>query len=537
MMRSDYSIRPNAARGTAHLPKRGPRWDNLSQMEKGKESSKNMFGQIMTPAGIVNFMLDCTGYTPDFGIEKKTILEPCCGDGAFLLEILRRFFKRCQKIGLSDSDTEKALLTHVFASDIDPSILSVFRNNVVSEFSKKKPYILKWFAANVRNFDALSDDRYGFFDFVVGNPPYIKNSKIPAETKQKFSLSSGTADMYAFFIEKALSVSKPNGTVCLITPNSWLKNRSEAKLRNRLLSSSDSVCVRDFGSARVFPDASVYACILTASLNKPSESVSCSKASFDGSTVSETAREECRFNADEIWFWPQNPSKSAKSIADEFDILNGFATNADDIYIGKTEPYENGLLKFFPKRSNDWFPIEVSIVRPCFKGSLVGSGNETFSILFPYRKSPSGAYEPIGEDEMKSAFPYAYVYFLERKETLDRRNSQGQGPFYRCGRSQALATFQRPKLVLKSYIPDGSFSIASRLINPEEGVFSGIFAVSKALMDPKEEKAKLILLQNALSSDEVLVREILARGKDVSGGYKSLQTKAFSAAALPDSVK
>ena len=52
---------------------------------KSKERVKNK-GEVFTPIPVVNKMLDLI---PSITI-KQTFLEPACGDGNFLIEILRR---------------------------------------------------------------------------------------------------------------------------------------------------------------------------------------------------------------------------------------------------------------------------------------------------------------------------------------------------------------------------------------------------------------------------------------------------------------
>ena len=47
-------------------------------------------GQVFTPNWIVNEILDLVGYDNETILDKY-ILEPSSGDGAFLLEIVKRY--------------------------------------------------------------------------------------------------------------------------------------------------------------------------------------------------------------------------------------------------------------------------------------------------------------------------------------------------------------------------------------------------------------------------------------------------------------
>lgn len=51
-------------------------------------------GQVFTPDWIVSEILDLVGYNNE-SILDKYILEPSSGDGAFLLEIVKRYIGVC----------------------------------------------------------------------------------------------------------------------------------------------------------------------------------------------------------------------------------------------------------------------------------------------------------------------------------------------------------------------------------------------------------------------------------------------------------
>lgn len=56
------------------------------------------FGEVFTPLHTVREMLDTLEASdPTVFDPARTFLEPTCGDGAFVVEILRRKFERCQR--------------------------------------------------------------------------------------------------------------------------------------------------------------------------------------------------------------------------------------------------------------------------------------------------------------------------------------------------------------------------------------------------------------------------------------------------------
>ena len=67
------------------------------QSEKQTKERVAKFGEVFTPPHIVAQMCDMLeAESPGCFEPQKTFLEPSCGDGAFVLEILRRKFNRCR---------------------------------------------------------------------------------------------------------------------------------------------------------------------------------------------------------------------------------------------------------------------------------------------------------------------------------------------------------------------------------------------------------------------------------------------------------
>ena len=61
---------------------------------KSKDRVQN-FGEVFTPPHIINQMIDML---PQETFQpEKTFLEPTCGEGWFILEILKRKFANCKK--------------------------------------------------------------------------------------------------------------------------------------------------------------------------------------------------------------------------------------------------------------------------------------------------------------------------------------------------------------------------------------------------------------------------------------------------------
>ena len=83
--------------------------------------------------------------------------------------------------------------------------------------------------------DFLLADMPDLFEFVVGNPPYVRQELIPAvllaEYRARYSTLYDRADLYIPFIERSLLSLKPGGTLGFICADRWTKNRYGGPLR------------------------------------------------------------------------------------------------------------------------------------------------------------------------------------------------------------------------------------------------------------------------------------------------------------------
>lgn len=67
-------------------------------MKLSKAERVKKFGEVFTPVKTVREMCDMLeAESPGCFEPERTFLEPACGDGAFVAEILRRKLERCQR--------------------------------------------------------------------------------------------------------------------------------------------------------------------------------------------------------------------------------------------------------------------------------------------------------------------------------------------------------------------------------------------------------------------------------------------------------
>ena len=104
----------------------------------------------------------------------------------------------------------------------------------------------------------------GGFDMVIGNPPYVRQEML-GEYKDYFhnhyEVYHGIADLYTYFIEKAVSLLKKDGLFSYIVANKWMRANYGEPLR-RWMKTQHIEEIIDFGDLPVFETATTYPCII-----------------------------------------------------------------------------------------------------------------------------------------------------------------------------------------------------------------------------------------------------------------------------------
>lgn len=99
----------------------------------------------------------------------------------------------------------------------------------------------------------------GYFDLVIGNPPY--GVSVKGDYRKKVELFLGKVpdyEIYYYFMEISYNLLKENGFKSLIIPNTFLFNVFAAKYREKLLEIWQISCLIDCSTFKIFEGATVF---------------------------------------------------------------------------------------------------------------------------------------------------------------------------------------------------------------------------------------------------------------------------------------
>jgi type I restriction-modification system DNA methylase subunit len=119
----------------------------------------------------------------------------------------------------------------------------------------------------------------GGFDCVIGNPPYLGGREWKEDNGNayeyfinKYEVAEYQFDIYALFWEVGITLLKDEGLIGYITPNTWLNNQSNKKLRQYILRKTQILQIVDYSKIKVFDQATVLP-IITVLQNTNSHTI------------------------------------------------------------------------------------------------------------------------------------------------------------------------------------------------------------------------------------------------------------------------
>jgi type I restriction-modification system DNA methylase subunit len=367
----------------------------------------------------------------------------------------------------------------------------------------------------------------GGFDAVIGNPPYVRQEGLGEQKKYletHYVVYQGTADLYAYFFEKGISLLRPNGLFSFIVANKWMRANYGKPLRKYLLTMQIEEII-DFGDLPVFKNAIAYPCIIRVSREKPSREfgvttvqaldfpsleeyvkehwhpINSNSLSEEGWTLGEKGTEDLLKKI-------QNAGKSLQEYV-EGAIYYGLKTGLNEAFVIDEET-KNRLINDDPKSSE--------IIKPFVTGREIKRYSslkcEKFLLYLPWHfplhtDSTITGSSKTAEQLFKTNYPAIYNHLLQFKDKLAARNTAETGIRYEWYALQRFGSnyyteFDKPKIIIPAIVKNASYSFD----------LSGFYSNDKTSIIPKNDFYLLGLLNS-----KVLDFVMHAISSTKQGGY------------------
>ena len=423
--------------------------------------------RVFTPPKLVIQMLDLLGYTGD--LYGKRILENSCGEGAFLIEIARRYINDCRHQGIANDNIRQGLERDIWGYEIDEGHAAhcIAELNAIAKENGLLPVC--WSIVTEDVLKANIDIR---FSFAVGNPPYITYSALSEDTrsymKNAFEVCSiGKPDYYYAFVESALTHLDENGKLAYLIPNNFFKTKFADKLRQFLLPRLTEIY--DYTQIKLFADALTSSAIILC--NRTANAAVIQYHDM----LTGKAYSVPKALMQQRWILPidsQNGDAQGKlRFGDCFSAASTVATLCNKAFLLENPSAE---------------AMGESVVRPAASLRALTKGKTEY-IIFPYAFN-GGTLAHYSEEAFAAQFPLASAHLEKYQDKLEKRDKDETALWFEYGRSQAIAHMNQRKLLLSTLIT-GKVKVYE--LDENTIPYTGIYIVPKA--DMPLSRAKEIL--------------------------------------------
>ena len=155
-----------------------------------------------------------------------------------------------------------------------------------------------------------TDGNFIGFDCIIGNPPYIQLQSMGTDAdvleRMKYKTYVRTGDIYCLFYEHGMNLLKPNGCLCYITSNKWMRAGYGKELRQYFIAKTNPVLLIDFAGIKIFDAATVETNILIAKKESYTQNtLACIISNTDDlnklSVLVQQQAVECNFAENDSW--------------------------------------------------------------------------------------------------------------------------------------------------------------------------------------------------------------------------------------------
>lgn len=438
---------------------------------------------VYTKTAVVRRILDAVEWALDGDLSQARLLEPAAGNGEFVVEAVRRLVGSCRRHGVEVSSAN--LADRIEAYELHPAAADEARSRVESVLRElgAHPRTAKACAATwIVNADfLLNASTRDDFTHVVGNPPYIRWSKIPKNLKANYTqllpreMTGG--DLFLPFLDRALELLRPRGRCGFVCSDRWRFMAFAESFRRKWLPALDIVSEDPISADEAFvSDVDSYPTILIA-----------------------TKRSSRAKRAFTVYGISEGHGKTLKEAG--YVVKVGPALGHTPAFV--LEPHEND--------------VESEILRPWIDGSEVAEGNVCWR-----GRHVVTMHTDDGKLIDLREFPMLATRLERFADNLRRRSIVRNGAtWYRTIDRVRARDWSRPKLVIPELAKTPRLAVDRSGAIPSHGVYA-VFA-------PEDDVDSLYTMLR----DGRLARCLEGISPKVKGGYLRCYKRFLLAVRLP----
>ena len=386
--------------------------------------------QQFTASDIAEEMLDLLGYQEDlFG---KKLLENSCGEGNILCLVVERYIKCSLEEGHTKESIVLGLESDIYGAEIVETTYFKCLDNLNSIAEKYELGKVKW---NIFLGDILTRPFKIKFDYVIGNPPYISYRNLEKKVrdfirKEYITCKNGKPDYCYAFIENAIQYLASNGKMVYLVPNSIYKNVYAQDLRELIKKYLE--VIKDYPNQKLFDNAMTSSTIMLLRKGRFVKKVDYNNVPKNEHIIIEKEKLSGK------WIFEKHQENHSKiRFGDLFHASMAIATQRNKVFVVDEDEKAH-------------WELERGAIRLAISPRNQRYGNKEY-IIFPYmiRKNKVINYS---EDVFEKKYPKAYLYLVENREELEKRDADKSAQWFEYGRSQALQNMNKRKLLVSTVV-------------------------------------------------------------------------------------
>jgi tRNA1(Val) A37 N6-methylase TrmN6 len=389
--------------------------------------------QKFTPVEIVKDMIDLAEYKQD--IINKKFLENASGDGVIFLEVLRQYIEVSIKEGYSLEEIKQGIEKNLHAFEIDKKHYLQCKRSADQIASIFGIFDVRWC---IRKKDFLKTNINLKYDFIIGNPPYIKYNDLSEKNRQLIvnrfnSCEHGKPDYCYAFIEKSIDILKENGVLVYLIPNSIFKNRFGDIIREKMLTGIE--IIRDFTSIYLF-EALTHSAIIKFRNNSNKKTINYEDV-VDKKTIVLQKK-----NLGNPWIFDNKYINFGEhKFGEFFKASSAIATLYNKAFlIDKYNEEGNSTLV-------NGTEIENENIRKAVSLKSLRMKIEKY-IIFPYYFDVDGELNKYSPEEFEISSSGTAEHLKKFLNKLENRKSDKNANWFEYGRTQAIKKMNQSKLIV-----------------------------------------------------------------------------------------